>query len=327
MELFSCPACEGRLFFPNHACGCGAEVAFDPDARRFLSLAEAVPCANRTVIDCNWRADAGGELCRACATTRTHPDLTVEEHPTLWAEAEAAKRRVMAGMMRWGIFGASDPNPAPVFEMLSEQTRSGQEDVTMGHADGVITIDVAEADHAEREARKADLDERYRTMTGHFRHELGHFIFMRLQERNGFIGDFRMLFGDEREDYGAALERHYENGPPPGWQETHITAYATMHAHEDWAETFAHYLHLVDLVDSAAAADLTAPLLANAGPGFDAYAANGPEPLLTIAAELGVAVNHVNRSMGLADIYPFVLTPATREKIGFVQRWIREAAR
>lgn len=322
MEVFLCPACGGRLFFDNLVCICGADVAFDPDARTFVRLSEAAACSNRDEISCNWRADNDGALCRSCATTRTHPDLAMEGHRTLWADAEAAKRRVMADLMHWGLFTAADQRPAPVFDMLAESTRMGEQEVIMGHEEGLITINVAEANPAEREERREEMEERYRTMTGHFRHEIGHFVHVRLADAPGFLDAFRALFGDERADYGAALDRYYANGAPPGWQDTHLTEYATAHPHEDWAETFAHFLHLVALTASAKAIDLSTPALSEAGPGFDAYAAREAEPFLTIAVELSVALNHTNRAMGLADLYPFVLTPATREKLGFVQSWL-----
>lgn len=325
MDVFECPGCPGRLFFQNLTCTCGQEVMFDPGNRRFLQVANGVACANRSVIGCNWQADDGG-LCRSCNTTRTRPDLSVGRNLVLWADAEAAKRRAFYDLMRWGLFTRHDPYDPPIFDLLAQETRAGETDVTMGHADGVITINVDEADAAEREARRVMLQERYRTMLGHFRHEIGHLVFLRLSGQPGFLGAFRALFGDERADYAAALKDHYEGEPQDGWDETHLTRYATAHPHEDWAETFAHFLHLVAVTASAQAADLTSPALNAAGPGFDIYRATTPEPFLTIGAELSLALNHVTRAVGLPDPYPFVLTVETREKLAFVQSWIRAAA-
>ncbi len=335
MELFRCPACGARLFFRNTRCGgCGAALAFDPDARVFLALGGDVAlCANRAAIACQWRADppaegaSEGALCRACAMTRTIPDPQAEDSAALWAEAEDAKRWVLANLMRWGLFGPKDPHPAPIFDMLAEKPG---EAVTMGHADGVVTINVAEADPAIREARRAQLAERYRTMTGHFRHEIGHLLFTRLSGAPGFLDAFRALFGDERADYAAALQAHYaaprdgNAAPPPGF----LTDYAAAHPHEDWAETLAHYLHLVDICDSAAHAGLGGLVLDPVGgAAFDAYESGPVTPLLDAAGALSVALNHVNRAMGLADLYPFVLTPPIREKLGFAHDWIRAAGR
>ena len=195
----------------------------------------------------------------------------------------------------------------------------------MGHDDGLVTINVTEADHAERVRRREDLGERLRTMIAHFRHEIGHFFFFkRLGPQPGFTGSFRDIFGDERADYGAALERHYGSGPSEGWTDNHVTPYASSHPHEDWAETFAHLLHLTDITDSFVAAGFSAPDLPG-GP-YDAYGEDDAARLIHIGAALGIGLNHINRSMGLQDIYPFVLTPVTRQKLVFAHSWMRRAA-
>ncbi len=223
---------------------------------------------------------------------------------------------MLANLSRWGWFTAADEGRRPVFRLLSEQTRAGEAMVTMGHASGVVTINVTEADPAERARRRVELGEPLRTVIGHFRHELGHFFFERLSERPGFVEAFRDTFGDERADYAAALQRHYDQGAPAGWQQTHISAYSTAHPHEDWAECFAHLLHLADIVDSFVASGLQS----NHAPArdYDPYADADTERLITFGAELGLALNHVNRSMGLPDVYPFVLTPPIRAKLAFV---------
>ncbi len=308
------------MFFDNLACGCGTAVVFDPDARRFLAISDAAACANRDPIQCNWRAEVG--FCRSCATTRTRPDLSVGGNLALWAGAETAKRRALYDLMHWGLFTRDDRQERPAFDLLAEETRSGETDVTMGHADGVITINVDEVDAAEREARRILLGERYRTVVGHFRHEIGHFVFRRLAPLDGFLPGFRALFGDERADYRKALRSHYSRREKEDWRETHLTRYATAHPHEDWAETHAHYLHLVAVTASAQAIGLSSAALTAAGPGFDPYSQRHPEPLLTIAGELSVALNHVTRAMGLPDPYPFVLTDGPRQKLAFVQTWL-----
>ena len=321
MRIFTCPGSGEALFFQNTACASGTEVAYDPDGDEFLN--DFAPCANRARIGCNWIAEGEGGLCRACAMTEVIPDTSTPRNVALWADAELAKRWVLANLARWGWFTAADEGPRPVFKLLSERTASGETPVTMGHADGVVTINVMEADPAERVRRRLELGEPLRTMIGHFRHELGHFFFQRLSERPGFVEAFRAIFGDERADYAAALRRHYAEGAPAGWQGTHISAYSTAHPHEDWAECFAHLLHLADIVDSCIASGLhskTAP-----APDYDPYAETDANRLITFGAELGVALNHVNRSMGLTDIYPFVLTPPIREKLAFVHRQMHAA--
>ncbi|QDL93919.1 hypothetical protein FDP22_18750 (plasmid) [Paroceanicella profunda] len=320
MEIFACPSCNGSLFFENLACSCGQGVVWDPGSRNFLGIENRAGCANRHEIECNWAASANGALCLSCAMTRTRPDPSVRRNAALWAEAEAAKRWVLANLMRWGIFTAQDPASPPVFDLLSELVGSGREQVMMGHADGVITINVGEADAALRERRRSQLDEPYRTMMGHFRHELAHYLFLRLEPREQFIHPFRAMFGDERADYGAALQAYYNSGQPPqGWQETHVSEYARAHPHEDWAETMAHAMHLTDLMDSAAAMQLSTPRSAL---NVDAYDDPATEETLGSALDLAIAMNHMARSMGLLDVYPFIVSAGVREKLLFAREWL-----
>jgi|TARA_B100000678_G_scaffold173456_1_gene144734 hypothetical protein len=314
MKIFTCPTCNGPLYFDNLTCACGTSVSFDPEAEAFEQL--DVPCANREQIDCNWHAEAGpGTYCRACAMTEIVPDSLVTTNIPLWADTEAAKRWVLVNLGQWGWLKANDAGQKPRFHLLSEHTSTGHAPVTMGHADGLITINVTEADPARRVERRERLSERYRTLTGHFRHELGHYVFFRLVQDAKFADAFRKLFGDERADYGAALSRHYEQGPPQDWQTRHITGYASSHPHEDWAESFAHIVHLTDMLDSANAARLKAP----GADVPDAYRAADSESVISAGASLGLALNHINRSMGLADIYPFVIAPKVRKKLKFVR--------
>ena len=321
MQIFRCPACGDPLYFDNLTCGCGTEVAFDPDAQAMV--AADAPCANRGQIDCNWVTDGGDDgLCRSCAMTGTVPDLTAEGNLALWAKAEAAKRYMLAGLARWGWFGPGDPGGRPVFRMLSEETRTGPAKITMGHADGEITINVTEASEAVLSRRQEELGELYRTMLGHMRHETAHFLHIRLSEDPGFVKGFRDLFGDERADYGEALQRHYE-GPKPA-DDDFVTSYATAHPHEDWAETLAHLMHLTDMLDSGSAAGLTLP--GGPPPGTDAYAIADTDRLVTDAVALSIAANHVNRAMDLPDLYPFVLGEGVRRKLAFAHGHLRETA-
>jgi hypothetical protein len=319
MKIYSCPVCGQNLYFRNLICTCGAEVALDPAGAGFVT--GGAHCANRAEISCNWAAGTPGALCRSFAITVVIQDTFDGENRALWSEAEHAKRWVLVTLSRWGVFTDADPGPRPVFHLLAEATGAGNVRVTMGHHRGVVTISVTEANPAERAQRREGLGERLRTMIGHFRHELAHFIFERLAGRDGFLDQFRELFGDERADYAAALEAHYRDGPPAGWQDHHVTPYASSHPYEDWAESFSHLLHLTDITDSFVAAGLGAPEVPS--PGYDAYAETDPERLIATGAHIGIALNHVNRSMGLADIYPFVLTPVIRAKLGFAHRWIR----
>jgi hypothetical protein len=312
MKIFCCPSCGADLFFGNLTCSCGLAVGYDPAAQRFV--ADQPFCDNRTVIGCNWTCPSGGSLCASCAMTTVRPDGAVAGNDGLWAGAEQAKRHVLAGMMRWGWFSPGDEGPRPAFHMLAEATSTGMVDVTMGHDGGVVTINLAEADATERVRRREHLGEPYRTLVGHFRHEIAHFLFQRLS------GDERARFGDETQDYGAALGRYYDQGPPTGWQALHVTAYAAAHPHEDWAETAAHAMHLTDIVDSFLAAGLAsadAPAV-----GYDAFAAPDVTAMIEAAIAIGVAMNHVNRAVGQPDLYPFVNTDRTRDKLAFARHWL-----
>lgn len=318
MQLFRCPSCGATLWFHNTACTCGQQVAFDPDAQAMM--ADVAPCANRADIGCNWQAENDG-LCRSCAMTATVPDLREPDNLPLWQRTEEAKRWVLANVMRWGWFTRDDPGVRPVFKLLSEKTADGEAQVTMGHASGEITINVSEASDAELAQRQENMGELYRTMIGHMRHELAHFLFERLATDDGFLTGFRDRFGDERADYAAALKAHYANPKDKG--DTFITRYATAHPHEDWAETIAHLLHLTDLLDSAAATGLALP--EGPPPGYDAYAETATETLLTLAVDITLAINHVNRALDLPDLYPFVLAQPVRDKLAFAHGALRRS--
>ncbi len=320
MRIFPCPTCGVTVSFENLFCGCGTQLGFDDHEGRFTTLRHA--CANRSIISCNWNAPDEGRLCRSCAMTEVVPDAFKGENQSLWAKAELAKRWVLATLARWGWFSAQDSGPRPVFHLLAEDSYQGNVFVSMGHENGVVTINVTEADAVTRMMRSEELDERLRTMIGHFRHEIAHFLFERLgASSDQFLDEFRQLFGDERADYGEALKQYYESGPQPGWPEDHVTPYAASHPHEDWAESAAHLMHITDIADSFAAAGLSSPSLATVNP--DVYAEFNTDALVSLGVELGIALNHVNRSMGLSDLYPFVLTPAIRSKLAFAHRWLR----
>lgn len=312
MQVFHCPQCAAQVWFDNAVCGNGHPLHFDPEAQAMVT---GTDCARRAEIGCNWVAETGG-VCRSCAMTRTIPDPGLEENRRDLADTEAAKRWVLAGLQRWGWFGMSDTGARPVFDLVGEQTSEGPADITMGHADGIITINVAEANRAVREARREDLEERFRTMIGHIRHELAHFLFLRCCAGPDFLPEFRARFGDERADYAEALKRHYADPVPAG--DAFVTSYAAAHPHEDWAETVAHLLHLTDLADSGVAVGLL--------DGPDPYAEADARVLIHRAADFALKVNHVNRTLDQPDLYPFVLGDVARDKLGFAHSVLREAS-
>jgi hypothetical protein len=333
VRTFGCPICAALVFFENTAClTCGTTLGFDRGKVDFVAIEPDDParCVNLALATCNWLAgpESADGLCSCCALTRTRPNDADAPALLAFARAEAAKRRLLYQLddLRLPVVGRdADPVRGLAFDLLSSATGP----VVTGHADGIVTIDLAEGDDGHREALRVRLAEPYRTLLGHFRHEIGHYYWMRLVEGRPALPVFRALFGDERADYAAALERHYADEPPRGWAETHVSIYATAHPWEDWAETFAHYLHIRDTLQTAASygvvvvgpeADVaphpSAPLAA-----VPALRENDPDDfdaLIDTWLPLTYALNAVSRSMGKDDLYPFVLSPTVLEKLRLV---------
>lgn len=321
MQLFECPSCSATVFFDSTVCEkCQAELGYAPGTASIVP--NGSPCSNRHRIGCNWQVQAvQSDHCDACRLTTVIPDTSTPENLKLWARSEAAKRWVLTNLAGWGWFDRTDSGPRPQFHLLSEQTRQGKRRVSMGHKNGVVTINVVEADPIVRATRREQFNEPFRTMIGHFRHELAHYLFLqRLSSQPDFIEEFRALMGDERISYDAAIADYYDIGPADGWQQSFVTEYASSHPHEDWAETFAHLLHLTDIADTFISVGFSSVDVADKN--FSPYRAKDADLLLSFATELTIGLNQLNRSMGLSDIYPFVLTPAVREKIGFVHKWV-----
>jgi hypothetical protein len=351
------------VFFPNSRClACGAALGFDPERLAMISLEpdgdeglwrEAQPddaaasdtahsalrwrrCVNlESASGCNWLVaehDAAADTppqCRCCRLLRTVPDLSSAQN-TLWFQrVETARRHLVATLLGLGL---------PVRSRLSEDTERGltfdvllaepgQPAVMTGHADGVITIDLQEADDAQREQRRTALGEPYRTLLGHLRHESGHYFWQRLVRDDAQrLTEWRATFGDERQDYAQALQRHYSEGAPADWSMRFVSAYASAHPWEDWAETWAHYLHMSDTLDTARSYGLDGSMVAldyeplqgdDASLGDPGFAA-----LVRSWMELSGVLNELSRSMGVADFYPFVLSPQAVRKLHAVHRLI-----
>jgi len=337
VRAFACDVCGGVLFFDNSIClKCGTGQVFDPDVGRLVrrpegaDAAAAHSCANADLIGCNWAASPGELWCDSCRMTRTRPSDTDGQAVEAWAKAEAAKRYLLFQLADLGLRYPIRADGAPgglAFDLLS----SSESPVTTGHEDGIVTIDMAEGIDSHRERVRAELAEPYRTLLGHFRHEVGHFFEWFLVERVGRAHEIRPLFGDERESYADALDRHYRMGPPAGWEQRYVSAYATMHPYEDFAETFAHYLHIRDTVQTASAfglwvggpdlPEISAELSALPNENVRTF-----DDLLRSWVPLTLALNAINRSMGLGDLYPFVIAPAVAEKLSVVDSIIRRAA-
>lgn len=251
---------------------------------------------------------------------------------------ELAKHRLFYSLLRWKLpleTRAENPAHGLVFDFLADSPDPSEPKVMTGHDNGVITIALAEADPAEIERRRSAFDEPYRTVLGHFRHEIGHHYWDVLVRDGGRLEPFRSAFGDERQDYAAALARHYqERAPPPAnWREMFVSAYATTHPWEDFAETWAHYLHVVDTLDTANAFGLSiAPPIDHEGAhrarvDFDPYVSGDMEQIIEAWTPVAVAMNSINRAMGRPDLYPFVIAPAVVKKLGFVHDLVRGTAR
>jgi hypothetical protein len=356
MKLFHC-CCEGspKLFFESTSCTvCGRPVGFCPDSLRLRTFqpeadadgcwtladepsARYRPCANRVEHDvCNWMVpteDEGQTFCAACRLNEIIPDLTVPQNLVYWAKLETAKRRTLYTILSLGLpLSRADADPPLTlrFRFLADkapdseftQPLPDQEPVFTGHASGEITINVAEADDIARTRARVRLGERYRTLLGHFRHEIGHYywdVLVAPDEQR--LSAFRELFGDERQDYEAAKEAHYgASGGADEGLDAVVSEYAAMHPWEDWAETWAHYLHLIDTLQTAGSLEI--------GVGERAFKAIGlpqqterPDPAPTLIEAwmaLSIALNSLNRSMGLLDPYPFVLTDPVQQKLTFV---------
>ncbi|KAA2214763.1 zinc-binding metallopeptidase family protein [Teichococcus oryzae] len=286
-------------------------------------------CTNAQHEACNWMLpdDTAEQFCLACRHNRTIPDLSDTRNLERWRKIEVAKRRAFYAFIRLGLplpNRVEDAENGLAFDFLADAPDATQKVMT-GHDNGLITLALVEADDAERTRRREAMGEPYRTLLGHFRHESGHYFWDRLVRDGGRLEQCRAVFGDDSQDYGDALQRHYKEGPPADWQEGFVSTYATAHPWEDFAETWAHYLHIIDTLEMARAfgigidpaVDRRDELTTEVD--FDAYRSTSIEELMEAWVPLTVAVNSLNRCMGTPDLYPFVLSPAVVRKLGFIQ--------
>jgi len=353
MQLFKCQNCGQVLYFENSLCEkCGLLLGYLPEIATLSALAadgeawrtlaaqrtQLRFCANAEFGACNWLVPQPSEerFCLACRHNRVVPDLSVPENLALWQKIQRASHRLFYTLLRLGLnlaTRAEDPGHGLVFDVMADPPDSTAPRVMTGHDNGVITLSLAEANDAEREARRAQMHEPYRTLLGHFRHEIGHHFWDLLVRDGGCLDEFRALFGDETQDYAAALQTHYQQGAPANWQENFITAYASSHPWEDWAESWAHVLHMIDTLETARAFGVSVePRVARDGSlssevDFDPHASTDIEQLIAAWLPLSFALNSLNRSMGEKDVYPFVLSPPVIGKLGFIMRVLHTAPR
>jgi len=346
MKLFSCQGCGQLLYFENVRCeNCGRALGYLTDINEISALepaedpaqgwrALAAPhtlykfCENYDAGMCNWMVagDDDSGFCLACRHNRVVPDMLIPGHDVLWRKIETAKHRLFYSLLRLKLpleSRAEDPEHGLAFDFLADPPQTHASEVMTGHNNGLITLALKEADDVTREKVRTEMGEPYRALLGHFRHEIGHYFWDRLVAEDGPVLErFRALFGDDRQDYDEALKKYYEEGAPPGWQDNYISMYAAAHPWEDFAETWAHYLHIVDTLETAAAFGLKvkprrAKGVLAAAIDFDPYKAD-MDRLIDAWLPVEFATNNLNRSMGLADLYPFLLSPGVIEKLTFV---------
>lgn len=371
MKLFTCQRCNQLLFFESVTCtSCGARLAYLPESG-VVSVLDATPSGNQNEQPpgetssrsggtfrplapeaggtlqrlcrndtehavCNWAVPASDphDYCRACRLNHVIPPQG-EDNKKAWQKLEIAKRRLVYALLELGLpVETKEENPAGglAFDFLADDPSGAGPKVFTGHDGGLITINIAEADAPFREQMRKHLGETYRTLLGHFRHEIGHYYWARLVKDGPRLEEFRGRFGDERADYAEAQQRHYQGGPPDDWNARFVSAYASMHPWEDWAETWAHYLHMADTIETAQAHGLS---LRPAGVPRStarkaAVEASRVDPrdfddLIEAWFPLTIALNNLNRSMGTRDVYPFVLSQPAIDKLRFVHRIVTEA--
>lgn len=345
MKTFHCDACGALVFFENVSClQCGHSLGYLPDVMDLTALEPAQddlwtslstaapgrlyrPCANgRAFGVCNWYvpAEDGNPQCLACRLNAEVPEIYSAQDRLLWQKLESAKRRLIYTLRRLELSidgGPSNSWPRLQFRFLAETPWTMP--VLTGHDSGVITISLAEADDVEREKRRAQFCESQRTLLGHFRHESGHYYWGALIANSKWLDEFRALFGDERCNYREALNYYYANGPGENWPSVCVSAYASAHPWEDWAETWAHFLQMVDSLETAADFGLsvrprhpTAKSI-SADPR-QALAAGNFDTMIERWLPLTYALNSLNRSIGVPDAYPYVLSSRALEKLRFI---------
>lgn len=365
MRAFACPVCNSFAAFENDRCAdCGAALGLHLPSKSMVALGDTgvgdvagqrwIRCTQADTLDCNWlvpehetEAYRRGR-CLADSLIRREPDASDTPAREKLVPTAAALRRLVYQLVDLGLpvepwwqhhdrpaAARAEDHPGLAFDLLSSY--SSGERVTIGHAGGVITIDLVESLDAYRESLRVRLGEPYRTMLGHFRHEVGHYYQNILVETGpgaaNHLDECRELFGDERAGYSEAIDRHYRFGAPADWQQSFISEYATMHPWEDFAECFAHYLHITDTIDTAREAGMVlhADRVRFRAPGdvtpLECYDDVPVGRLLSDWSWISLFFNRVNTAMGKNPLYPFTIPAPVVAKLGFVHRVIRAVAK
>lgn len=356
MQIFKCTHCEQPVYFDNNLCtACDHVLGFDPVKMKILALVANQEqtwtelksqekykfCHNKQYGVCNWVLTEHSEasFCLACNLNRVIPDLNNEEYRQRWHTIELAKHRLVYALLRWRLpvqDRVVNPEQGLAFDFKADPNMPHEPKVMTGHDNGLITLNIAEADDVERAMARNNMDEVYRTLLGHFRHEIGHYYWDLLIDGTEFLEPCRALFGDERTSYQDALDRHYHQGPPSDWREHYISSYATMHPWEDWAETWAHYLHIVDVLETGYAfgVQINPQVVRDKKQHFmqlsqslDPYESCTFEQIYNAWLSMSFAMNSINRSMGHEDFYPFVINAEVQKKLKFIHDVVHYFAR
>jgi hypothetical protein len=339
--------CKRVIFFRNSRClACNTPLGYEPYSFTLYPLKPGpvegtwlIPgprkrnpdlyrrCANiETPAGCNWLVkDGENTLCVACRLNRTIPDLSVAGNDVLWHRIEVAKRRVVSSLIAMKLPVRSrineDPGCGLAFDLLASPV--GGPRVMTGHSDGIITLNIEEAEDARREQTRQEMGEPYRTLLGHFRHEIGHYYWDRVIRDGKWLQPFREVFGDEQADYGEALRIRYEQGPAPDWPQHYVSAYASCHPWEDWAETWAHYMHMLDTLATGMSFGIGRDSVDLPYEPFTAEVLWQPDDndfldVLNSWIRLSTVLNEMARAMGQVDFYPFALPKAAAAKLQFI---------
>lgn len=338
MRRFYCH-CGNEVRFHDHFCkNCGRDLAYDPQIGTIWSgelrqntqfIAHGTDgrtrlkfqiCEHRhSDVGCNWLLAPEDTHCQciACRTTRMIPDQSSETNANRWFRLERAKRQLFQTLIDLGLIQADHPEHFSDlrFDFLEDKRSNPNidlEHLLTGHCDGLITLNAAEADEGFLHTMKEQMQELYRTLLGHFRHEIGHYFWLKFFDSESLKQQFRAVFGDERQDYAQALETYYQKNQQNHWRSRFITPYASSHPHEDWAETWAHYLHIVDTLQTAQSFGLSLydPQTHNFDNWFQEW------------HRVTQVMNALNRSMGLAEPYPFRVSEVVQGKLRFIDEVI-----
>ncbi|TWT52364.1 putative zinc-binding metallopeptidase [Allorhodopirellula solitaria] len=320
--------CGRRIFFNNHSClACEAILGRCDECRSLTSFTShgehaecdvchtsVHACENQNFHVCRSYVSDADKLCQWCQFTAVTPDTSIPQQVSQWATMESAKRRLLLELHRLSlppyVDNLTESHPLSFLFLADTVDEQGNEKrIITGHDQGVITINLAEADSVHRERTRVELGEPQRTLIGHMRHEVGHYIDWAWAMQVDPEG-YHALFGDPQAiDYSQAMDHHYQNGAPENWAENHVSAYATMHPWEDFAETANLYLDIMAIATTANDQDRA---------HFDLSPQADMPKLVNEILQIVVEASEYNCDLGLAPLLPEQLPPAVIEKLAYV---------